>query len=371
MTTPNHATIRDRLSRFDESEFTQWLRGGLIDYYSHSSTSERNSPSAISISTASTKPFSFAYSMLGKTESLLDDIELLYEQYIIDDRKPLFRRCLGRLLKESLADGRFPDEGLSDIIYLMARVRAYESLEALPVVLGRGKLGHEKSWLQYEALSTLKSLLPSDIAVAMLRQTVTLPTFNVGFSLDVLLSLARAYPSDWLSSFRLLQPQVLSLRNSARETGPASLQQFEADVAQFANRFVIAVPTAAIAEQISDIVVIGDHTRLYETGTWLIKSLFIGDSAPLEIDHDKGTLPRDSETVQLAIFAKNPPRTAKMVWRSGDYRAFRRLSSYYEMARLFAGEMNSQRATMGGSGEATQLLRDSNAPLLENIFCGF
>lgn len=319
-------SLSTHFAHFEENEFCDWLSSGFKVFYARKTLlrSAARIPTSPIPSPAvheglEPRPFDFAYSLIGRRESLLDDIEFIYEQYIPEDKKIVFRRSLGRLLRQSTDDAQFPEPAISDLIYIMAKVRAHESLESLAPVVGRGKYGVDKQWLQYEAIATLKTLLPAREAILGLRDLVTLQNFHEAYSFDVLIALCRAEPTDWLSAFELLRGRIANLWEEARKVDDAAVAAVEEEGRKFTRMFADLIPTNEIAMQLPDIKVSNSPAGPYASGIWFPRNLFAGDTPPIKILHEESSFSDDSITVPIEVTIQ-PSRRAIMVCDSHEYR---------------------------------------------------
>lgn len=342
MNSTSDIPIRERFAQFQETDFCDWLSRGFKAFYAHSQFPNLagRTRSAVNLDSVTSngkesRPFDFAFTHVGKKESLLDDLEYIYDQYVPNEKKIVFRLSVGRLLRQCVGDNLFPDPGFSDLIYLMAKVRAHESLECLAPVLGKGRFGQERKWLQYEAIATLKALLPAKEAVEGLRNLVTLPNFSPAFSFDILAALCRADPERWYSAFMLLRGHIASLHKQAQEIGGETIREVEDAARDFVKSFVEFMPTSAIGDLVPQIDLTTSSRELYASGTWLVKELFTGDRPPLMVLHEDGTFTDNFTSIKIPIFvAKQPARRTNVLWQVDQYKTLRSISSEYDKVKL-------------------------------------
>jgi hypothetical protein len=335
-------SMRERFAHFQESDFCDWLSRGLKAFYArkqvqNSADGARSGLLSDSLTSeaVATVPFDFAYPLIGRRESLLDDIQYIYNQHIPDEKKIVFRLSIGRLFRQCVGDDRFPEPAVSDLIYLMAKVKAHESLECLAPVIGRGKYGQQKKWLQYEAIAIFKALLPAKEAVEGLRNLVTLPNFCAGYSFDVLTALCRADPARWFSAFELMGGHIATLWEQAQRIGDDAIREVEGAARNFAKAFSGFMPTSAIAEQVPRINLTTLSSELYVSGTWLVKELFTGDSPPIVMPEKNGTFTDDLAFIKIPMrVANQPSRRTTIAWEPERYKTFRSLQLEHYMANF-------------------------------------
>jgi hypothetical protein len=355
-------SIREKFAHFRESDFCDWLSRGLKAFYSRNQAQNSvvgarsgHLPGSMTSGAAAPPPFDFAYSLIGRRESLLDDIQYIYSQYIPEEKKVVFRQSIGRLFRQCVGDDLFPVRAVSDLIYLMAKVRAHESLESLAPIIGRGKYGQDKKWLQYEAIAILKALLPSKEAVEGLRNLVTLPNFYAGYCFDVLTALCRADHARWLSALELMSGHIATLCEQAQRSGNDAIRQVEGAARDFAKAFSTFMPTSAIAEQVPRIDLTTQPSGLYVSGTWLVKELFIGDSPPIVTDDENGTFTDDFALIRIPMHVANDPsRRTYIEWERETYRVFCSLQSEFYRAEL---SLHVERSMVGTSADSERVLR--------------
>jgi hypothetical protein len=323
---PAALPLREQFALFTENDFVDWLSRGLKAFYLRRDVASTNHLDPLLSAThdeLSFRPFDFASHLIGRNDSLIDDLEALYDKYVPDDRKILFRLSIGNLLRQCVLDKHFPEPAVSDLIYLLANVRAYESLESLSPVIGRGVYGQERQWLQYEAIAVFKALLPSKEAVNGLRNFATLPNFCAGYSLDVLGALCRHDPENWFDAFLLMRGHIAELHSQAQNIGINAVSDFEEGVRKFVRSFARFMPTNEIADQIPRFTISGYSMNPYSSGAWLIEELFIVDGAPFDHLDEEGFISDDFAYVNVRIvLAGQPSRTSTISWDIEQYRAY-------------------------------------------------
>ena len=323
MSSTADVTIRERFDAFDESDFTEWLACGFRLFYAQQRPADESNPifsqpfaEFDSAHLLRNLPFDFAYFLIGRKESLLDDLEDIYERYVPDDKKVLFRRSLGRLLRQCVGDGQLPEEVASDVIYLMVKVRAHESLESLAPSIGRGRYGKDRAWLQYEAISVLKALLPSKEAIDGLQNLVTSPNFSASFSFDVLAALCRADPTNWIASFTMMSGYIDELMKQAQQRGPDFVAAIEKKKDTFASELTLSVPAYELVEQLPKLGRSNSTEDTYGKSAWLFQRL----CSLIEVEElDSFSVDDDSVSVIIKVKAQ-PYRVVIAKWKADEYK---------------------------------------------------
>jgi hypothetical protein len=322
------SSIREQFARFDEDAFGDWLTRGFKNLYPANGVVQLTAAlngvgrqDKRGERDGSTRPFDFAYSFVGKRESILEDMRFIYTTFVPDDKKGYFRRSIGKVLRRSVDDVSFPEAAISDLIYLVSTVRAYESLGDLGPAVARGRYGKDKEWLQYEAIANLKDLLPAQEAVEGLRNLVTQEHFHEAYAFEVLILLCRYEPERWSSSFDLLRGHFASLREHAHERGAdflASLNKVATDVAV---TFAKTLPTNEIAKQVPRLIVTDRASSRLDVGMCFLRRLLGGNKAPITMLHDESRFSDDMSRVLVPIeLAADSVRRACMTCETEQYR---------------------------------------------------
>jgi hypothetical protein len=114
--------------------------------------------------------------------------------------------------------------------------------------------------------------------------------------------------------------------------------------------------------------VIGEREKLFENGTWMVHSLFIGKDAPLEVVHDEVDFAQQGGRLLIPIKTKPPIRTSVISWDTADYRAFRHLDAQNEQIDWAARfDLGANRASDAAEKRPENLLVELNGALLRNI----
>lgn len=136
-----------------------------------------------------------------------------------EEQKLLFRQGIGNTLTQLAEDKDASTLAmLRDLIYLIARTKAVESVNALvPTV--NGLVGKTHPDILSDAMATLQYLSPSPEVQTTTKQLVDNPNFDNGYILTVIEILAQCEPSDILNLLTRFQPRINKLRIQCKELG--------------------------------------------------------------------------------------------------------------------------------------------------------
>ena len=147
------------MAGFDRSEFADWLWRGLQSFYALP-PSGRN------------RAFDDFGLLIRQQESVVEGLACIYEDHVQKSRKLLFRQAVGDALRNQGNAESSPLQAIQDLIYLLSRIRATESLDSLLPTVGAGMLGKRHPDIFFETFAALKSLTPSMQAYKAARNLV-------------------------------------------------------------------------------------------------------------------------------------------------------------------------------------------------------
>jgi hypothetical protein len=254
--------IRARFSNFQEDDFVDWLESGF-----------RTLHAAVHAGTA--QPFGFVSDFVGLRDSILDDLEFIYHELIPTDNQLTFRRSIAKLLMRDVTRATFPEEAVSELIYLIERVGADEALYCLASVVETGRYGADSEWLKYDAISVLKQMLGSEQAVLGLYDMAGSPNFAYRFSFDILGALCRYVPNAWVQHVKVMSGWIGKLSVEAMGSTKRAIEEFNADEKEFVKLFSRTVPPSIVARQLRDLLSAIPH--LSEPARGWTKNRFVGE----------------------------------------------------------------------------------------------
>lgn len=183
--------IKEHFAAFDRAQFAGWLEKGLSDQYSPSR--EHGKP----------HPFSPVYPELVYRDmrvhwGVSDFLERVYDKFFSDPGKKMFREAIGDVLGNRANRMQLPLDACKDLIYLIARVKAEESLDSLVSFAGevrlRGK--EENSEISYHTLAVLQMFEPSDKVYGTVERLADTPDFEEGYLFEVIKLLVKNKPAN-------------------------------------------------------------------------------------------------------------------------------------------------------------------------------
>jgi hypothetical protein len=236
------AQCHSRFSHFEEDDFANWLESGFRVYHNRFEGNQIGPD----------QPFGFVSGFIGFGDSLLDDLTLIFLNLVPEDQKTLFRKSIARLLMKVVSRDDFPLEAVRELIYLIERVGASESLSCLATVVQTGRYGAPSEWLQVDAIRVLKQMLGSDKAVDGLYDIAALGAFKVELSFDVLEALCRYVPTDWPLHVMALSDKTGQWYQKAELAAGDVLEEFLTYERQFIETFEKEVTLPRITRMMHD-----------------------------------------------------------------------------------------------------------------------
>ncbi len=191
-------------SQFTREEFADWLWRGLQSFYS-SQPSERDSA------------FDYVGYFINQQESVFDGIARVYKEFIIESKQLMFRQAIGDVLREQANNQSAPLPAFQDLIYLIAKIRDQESLNAILPTIGNGFISKKYPDILYETLATLRLLAPSNHAFNTASELIDCVNFNEGYLFEAIKVLAECEPSNISAIILKLEPRINQLRQSVFE----------------------------------------------------------------------------------------------------------------------------------------------------------
>jgi hypothetical protein len=215
------AKTRKHFGRLDQEAIGKWLWKGLSTLYS-------------SAPLYSYKGFAPADGYMGFGESNLDDLRKIYESIFDEQTKKRFRQSIGDLLVAHKNDTKVPYEVIRDLIYLIERAGAVESLASLSLAVGEGSITKKHPEFVYEAISVLMAFTypPRETQPAMIA-LVKANHFREDFIFQIAEGLGRCGFSKHDEFFGELKKRLDRLYRQARKNGGkdfATVKEFAADV---------------------------------------------------------------------------------------------------------------------------------------------
>jgi hypothetical protein len=262
--------VLDRLSGFGRDEFADWLWTGLREFYA-SPPSER------------ARSFGGAGLEILQRESICEGLAQIYERYVPGSKQLLFRKAIGDVLRRHANDGDAPVDGILDLVYLIMRVRADESLDALVPTVGNGFLGQKYPKILYATITSLRSLAPSMQAYKTALNLIRSTNFDKGYLFEALKVLVECRPTDISRTLVKFEPPLSDLCRLAEETNKsderAALLDAVSDWVRFLFKYNPAIWLPEFWEK-------ADHTAQQ---LWLFKQIYCNEAIPTSLYHNRDT----------------------------------------------------------------------------------
>jgi hypothetical protein len=196
---------RKRFGRFDQKALGAWLWKGLSRLYSPR---------------PSYKGFAPVDGYMGFRESNLDDLREIYRSIFDEPTQARFRPAIGDLLETHKDDVNVIGGVITDLIYLIQRVGAVESLASLSSAIGGGSITKQHPEFVYEAIAVLMdfSYPPRETQPAIVA-FVASKNFDESYIFQMAEGLGRCGFSKHDDFFTELKRRMDKLYRQARRTG--------------------------------------------------------------------------------------------------------------------------------------------------------
>lgn len=140
----------------------------------------------------------------------------IYRDLQTEEQKLSFRQAIGCTLIRHVDDEGAPQGALRELIYLIPRTKAVESLGALIPTIGNGPLGKKHPEYLYDTMAAIGALSPSPEAQITTNQLVDSPNFDDGYIFEAIGILAKCEPSSIPNILVRFQLRISSLRQKVK-----------------------------------------------------------------------------------------------------------------------------------------------------------
>src|SRR3989338_368153 len=181
--------IKEHFAAFDRTKFAVWLKEGLRAYYSHSRDSKNHHPF---------DPVypEIVYHDVSRADGVVSDfLDRVYGKFFSDSGKQMFREAIGDVLDSQINEKKLPTGACEDLVYLISRVKAEESLDSLVSFAGEAKLGEDGKEF-YATIAVLKSFKPSKKVYEAVERLADSSNFDEGYLFEVIEILVENQPSN-------------------------------------------------------------------------------------------------------------------------------------------------------------------------------
>jgi len=256
-------TIYKTFEKFDRDAFADWLWRGLRSFYS-SPPSER------------VNAFDYAGLLIMAQESVSEGLGQVYDECVPESQKLMFRQAIGDVLREHGNDPGAPTPAFQDLIYLVVRIRATESLKALLPTIGNGLLGKRYPDILYDTIAALRFLAPSARAYDAALDLIDSPNFDDGYLFEALKVLVECEPSRTSGIVLMFELRLSDLRRSVQNLGEDEWNAF----CEAANDWAEHILKLGPETWIKDLWEKANHTP---EQSWLFECLFSRKDIPVRI----------------------------------------------------------------------------------------
>ncbi|MBN1997281.1 hypothetical protein JW935_07005 [candidate division KSB1 bacterium] len=256
--------IIELLKGYDREKFADWLWRGLLSFYSSQSEQEN--------------AFEDVGSFVLSKESVCEGLAQIYECCVPSNNKLFFRQAIGDVVREHGNDPGAPLDAFRDLIYLMIRIKAYESLDSLVPTVGSGALGKQYPEIQYDAISALRSLVPSNKVRDVMSQLISCPNFSNDFIFEVVMVMVECDPSYAADIILRFEPQMRQLLKDSKQLGEDETNEFW-EMAYYCAYYILQLgPIAWLTELWEK----ADHSEQ----RWLFDVIFKNPLFPIFIESE-------------------------------------------------------------------------------------
>lgn len=259
--------ITDLLKDYDREKYADWLWRGLLSFYSSQSGQEST--------------FEDVGSFILSKESVCEGLAQIYEFFVSDNNKLFFRQAIGDVIREHGNDPGAPLDAFRDLIYLMIRIKAYESLDSLIPTVGSGALGKQYAKIQYDAISALRSLVPSNKAQDVMSQLIFCPNFSNDYIFEAVMVMVECDPSHTADIIMRLEPLMRKLRNDAAHLGEEETAEFW-EIAHYCAYYILQLGPITWLNELWEKA---DHN---EQG-WLFDVIFNNPFLPVDLIYSESS----------------------------------------------------------------------------------
>lgn len=258
----NNADIRAKFAQLDREQFADWLWRGLRMFYSGAA--------------ARRHAFDPCSAFILQQDSIVEGLARVYEEYVPEENQLMFRQALGDVLRNQANVPEAPMPAFQNIIYLMARIKAVESLDALVPTVGTGYLGRRAPEFLYETMAALRYLAPSQQAYNAVCEMISSPNFDDGYLFDAMKVLIECQPSQTAKTLLELIPRLTHLREQAMELGGEEVEACKEATRGWVEHIARYAPLTQIKSFYED----ASHAP---SEVWLFKALFDPEYSPIRL----------------------------------------------------------------------------------------
>jgi hypothetical protein len=259
------------LAKFDREQYADWLWRGLQAFYE----------------TPAERAYAFEPHglLIVQQESVCEGLAQVYGEYVPQRKKLMFRRAIGDVLREQANNHEAPIDACRDLIYLLARIRANESLGALLPAVGNGFVGKRLPAILYETFAALRLLAPSWQAYEAARDLAYSANFDDGYLFEATKVLIECEPSRVAEIVLEFEPRLSKLREDCKRLGDHDGDEWTA-FCEAANDWAQYLLTFGPGTWLNEFWQKVDHTA---DQLWIFQLLFGNKAVPVTLAEDESS----------------------------------------------------------------------------------
>ncbi|MGD1046993.1 MAG: hypothetical protein ABR936_16950 [Bacteroidota bacterium] len=215
-------------------------------------------------------------------ETLTEGLAYIYEECIPETKQLMFRQAIGDVLRVYGNDEDNFVLAFNDLIYLISRIKANESLSSLLPTVGTGRLGKLNPDILYCTFAILRSLAPSVQAYKTAFDLINCRNFDEGYLFEAMNILVACEPSKACEIVLELETRLHNLRKEIIQKGEVEKAAFNRAANIWAEQMLSSVPMSWI----KDIWLKFSHSP---DRYWLFEYLFNNKKVPVAFWYDPST----------------------------------------------------------------------------------
>jgi hypothetical protein len=164
----------------------------------------------------------------------IEGLTNIYEEYVPMSKRLLFREAIGYAIRNHANDQSADLSDIEDLLYLMANIKAYESIQALiPLNIGSyfGRIFPE---IIFDSIAVLKYLAPSEKVFVVMRQIIDNNDFDENYLFEALKALIECHPEITPEIIIDYEPRLTALYN-LKKSYPEDLKIFQESAVDWAK----------------------------------------------------------------------------------------------------------------------------------------
>lgn len=209
----NFESYEKAFKDLDQAEFADWLSRGLQSFYT--------TPKPVGLDV-----FDGLGVLIDDFDSVSEGLAYIYNTLCPDNKRIKFRRAIGNVLRRHTNSSNFAREAFRDLIVLIGRIKATESLNALMPTLGASSLGKRYPGLFFEAIAVLKALAPETSAYRTMSRLIDSANFTEGYIFEATSVLVECEPSQTVKIVIKYEPRMTQLRNICTQKSDEDWEAF-------------------------------------------------------------------------------------------------------------------------------------------------